>query len=179
MLGNVIRSTTGVVNGVLGLVNTGIAATACGLNSLNQEIKELGEPMTEAQKFLQQPSMAMEFLSQNKKATFHNFGKVQHQPNVKYNRVFIYEDKVAIRDGDDIYCTELDASHYNLVIECMHHAKNVLTYLATSENGIADYFTLTNGKISVILWNNLQDEPSENIKSMAIVMLKAIEEVNA
>ncbi len=179
MLGNVIRNATGVVDGVLGLVNTGITATACGLNTLNQEIKEIAEPMTESQKFLQQPSMAMEFLNQTKKSNFSIFGKVQHQPNVKYNRVFIYEGKVAIRDGDDIYCTELDASHYNLVIECMHHAKNVLTYLATSESGMADYFPLTNGKVTLILWNNLQDEPSENIEQMALVMLRAIEEVNA
>lgn len=174
MLGNVIRSTTGVVNGVLGLVNTGISATACGLNSLNQEIKELAEPMTEAQKFLQQPSMAMEFLNKNKPT---HFGKVQ--PTKQYQRVIVYEGKVAIKDDDDIYCTELDASHYNLVIECMHHAKNVLTYLATSESGMADYFPLTNGKVTLILWNNLQDEPSENIEQMALVMLRAIEEVNA
>ena len=176
MLGNVIRSTTGVVNGVLGLVNTGITATACGLNSLNQEIKELAEPeqLTEAQKFLQQPSMAMEFLNKNKPT---HFGKVQ--PTKQYQRTIVYEGKVAIKDGDDIYCTELDASHYNLVIECMHHAKNVLTYLATSESGIADYFPLTNGKVTLILWNNLQDEPSENIEQMALVMLRAIEEVNA
>jgi len=178
MLGNVIRNATGVVDGVLGLVNTGITATACGLNTLNQEIKEITEPeqLTEAQKFLQQPSMAMEFLNQNKPA---RFGKVRMQPNVAYERTIVYEGKVAIKDGDDIYCTELDASHYNLVIECMHHAKNVLTYLATSESGMADYFPLTNGKVTLILWNNLQDEPSENIEQMALVMLRAIEEVNA
>lgn len=177
MLGNVIRNATGVVDGVLGLVNTGITATACGLNTLNQEIKEITEPeqLTEAQKFLQQPSMAMEFLNQNKPA---RFGKVQTQPK-QYKCTIVYEGKVAIKDGDDIYCTELDASHYNLVIECMHHAKNVLTYLATSESGMADYFPLTNGKVTLILWNNLQDEPSENIEQMALVMLRAIEEVNA
>lgn len=175
MLGNVIRNATGVVDGVLGLVNTGISATACGLNTLNQEIKDIAEPLTESQKFLQQPSMAMEFLNQNKPS---HFGKVQTQPK-QYQRTIVYEDKVAIKDGDDIYCTELDASHYNLVIECMHHAKNVLTYLATSESGMADYFPLTNGKVTLILWNNLQDEPSENIEQMAFVMLKAIEEVNA
>lgn len=175
MLGNVIRNATGVVDGVLGLVNTGITATACGLNTLNQEIKEIAEPMTEAQKFLQQPSMAMEFLNQNRPVS--NFGKVQ--PTKQYQHVIVYEGKVAIKDGDDIYCTELDASHYNLVIECMHHAKNVLTYLATSESGMADYFPLTNGKVTLILWNNLQDEPSENIEQMALVMLRAIEEVNA
>lgn len=174
MLGNVIRNATGVVDGVLGLVNTGISATACGLNTLNQEIKEIAEPLTESQKFLQQPSMAMEFLNQNKPT---HFGKVQ--PTKQYQRTIVYEGKVAIKDGDDIYCTELDASHYNLVIECMHHAKNVLTYLATSESGMADYFPLTNGKVTLILWNNLQDEPSENIEQMALVMLRAIEEVNA
>lgn len=173
MLGNVIRNATGVVDGVLGLVNTGISATACGLNTLNQEIKEIAEPMSEAQKFLQQPSMAMEFLNQNRPS---NFGKVQ--PTKQYQSVIVYEGKVAIKDGDDIYCTELDASHYNLVIECMHHAKNVLTYLATSESGIADYFPLTNGKVTLILWNNLQDEPSESIEQMALVILRAIEEVN-
>lgn len=175
MLGNVIRNATGVVDGVLGLVNTGISATACGLNTLNQEIKDIAEPLTESQKFLQQPSMAMEFLNQNKPS---HFGKVQTQPK-QYQRTIVYEGKVAIKDGDDIYCTELDASHYNLVIECMHHAKNVLTYLATSESGMADYFPLTNGKVTLILWNNLQDEPSENIEQMALVMLRAIEEVNA
>ena len=174
MLGNVIRNATGVVDRVLGLVNTGITATACGLNTLNQEIKEIAEPMTEAQKFLQQPSMAMEFLNQNKPAS--TFGKVQ--PTKQYQSVIVYEGKVAIKDGDDIYCTELDANHYNLVIECMHHAKNVLTYLATSESGMADYFPLTNGKVTLILWNNLQDEPSESIEQMALVMLRAIEEVN-
>lgn len=174
MLGNVIRNATGVVDGVLGLVNTGITATACGLNTLNQEIKDIAEPLTESQKFLQQPSMAMEFLSQNKPS---HFGKVQ--PTKQYERTIVYEGKVAIKDGDDIYCTELDASHYNLVIECMHYAKNVLTYLATSESGMADYFPLTNGKVTLILWNNLQDEPSENIEQMALVMLRAIEEVNA
>lgn len=176
MLGNVIRNATGVVDGVLGLVNTGISATACGLNTLNQEIKEITEPeqLTEAQKFLQQPSMAMEFLNQNRPAS--TFGKVQ--PVKQYQNIIVYEGKVAIKDGDDIYCTELDANHYNLVIECMHHAKNVLTYLATSESGIADYFPLTNGKVTLILWNNLQDEPSESIEQMALVMLRAIEEVN-
>lgn len=173
MLGNVIRNATGVVDGVLGLVNTGISATACGLNTLNQEIKEIAEPMSEAQKFLQQPSMAMEFLNQNRPS---NFSKVQ--PAKKYQHVIVYEGKVAIKDGDDIYCTELDASHYNLVIECMHHAKNVLTYLATSESGMADYFPLTNGKVTLILWNNLQDEPSESIEQMALIILRAIEEVN-
>lgn len=174
MLGNVIRNATGVVDGVLGLVNTGITATACGLNTLNQEIKDIAEPLTESQKFLQQPSMAMEFLNQNKST---HFGKVQSTK--QYQRTIVYEGKVAIKDGDDIYCTELDASHYNLVIECMHHAKNVLTYLATSESGMADYFPLTNGKVTLILWNNTQDEPSENIEQMALVMLRAIEEVNA
>lgn len=175
MLGNAIRNATGVVDGVLGLVNTGISATACGLKYLNQEIKEIAEPMTEAQKFLQQPSMAMEFLNQNKPTS--TFGKVH--PTKQYQHVIVYEGKVAIKDGDDIYCTELNASHYNLVIECMHHAKNVLTYLATSESGMADYFPLTNGKVTLILWNNLQDEPSENIEQMALGMLRAIEEVNA
>lgn len=174
MLGNVIRNATGVVDGVLGLVNTGISATACGLNTLNQEIKEIAEPLTEAQKFLQQPSMAMEFLNQNRPTS--TFGKVQ--PVKQYQNIIVYEGKVAIKDGDDIYCTELDANHYNLVIGCMHHAKNVLTYLATSESGMADYFPLTNGKVTLILWNNLQDEPSENIEQMALVMLRAIEEVN-
>ena len=96
MLGNVIRSTTGVVNGVLGLVNTGISATACGLNTLNQEIKELSEPMTEAQKFLQQPSMAMEFLNQNKSTgSFGSFGKVNTQPK-QYQRTIVYEGKVGL-----------------------------------------------------------------------------------
>lgn len=177
MLGNVIRNATGVVDGVLGLVNTGITATACGLNTLNKEIKEIAEPehLTEAQKFLQQPSMAMEFLNQNKPV---HFGKVQTQPK-QYKRTIVYEGKVAIKDDDDIYCTKLDASHYNLVIECMHHAKNVLTYLATSESGVANYFPLTNGKVTFILWNNLQDEPAETIEHMALVMLRAIEEVNA
>ena len=174
MLGNVIRNATGVVDGVLGLVNTGITATACGLNTLNQEIKDIAEPLTESQKFLQQPSMAVEFLNQNKPT---HFGKVQLTK--QYERTIVYEGKVAIKDGDDIYCTELDASHYNLVIECMHHAKNVLTYLATSESGMADYFPLTNGKVTLILWNNLQDESLENIEQMALVMLRAIEEVNA
>ena len=41
------------------------------------------------------------------------------------------------------------------------------------------YLPLTNGKVTLILWNNLQDEPSENIEQMALVMLRAIEEVNA
>lgn len=178
MIGNVIRNATGVMDGVLGLVNTGITATACGLNTLNKEIKEIAEPieqLTEAQKFLQQPSMAMEFLNQNKKS---GFGKVNMQPNYAYEHTIVYEGRVAIKDGDDIYCTELDASHYNLVIECMHHAKNVLTYLAISESEMADYFPLTNGKVTLILWNNLQNEPAETIEHMALVMLRAIEEVN-
>lgn len=177
MLGNILRSTSNVLNSAVNIVNTGLTATACGLNTLNQEIKEISDdkPLTEAQKFLQQPSMAMEFLNQNKLS---GFGKVSMQPNYAYERTIVYEDKVAIKDGDDIYCTELDANHYNLVIECMHNARNVFTYITTSECGMADYFPLTNGKVTLILWNNLQDESSETIQHMASVMLKAIEEVN-
>ena len=177
MLGQTIRSATGLIEGVLGLVNTGLSAGVCGLNTLNQEIKEIAHPqqpqLTEAQKFLQQPSMAIDFIRGNS-----SFNKVVIEPEKKYQHIFVYEDVIAFGLNETIYKTNIDKKYYKDVINMMYHAKNILNYLEIKETGKADRFTLTNGKQSVILWDNLSNEHPDQIKDIALLVLIAIEEVN-
>ena len=174
MLGQTFRNATGLLDGVLSLVNTGLNAGVCGLNTLNQEIKDLSEPQTEAQKYLAQPSLAQQMFTSNK------FGKVNIEPvKPKYNIITVHSNVIAFKDIDDsIYQTNVEAKYYNVITEMMLHAKNVLNYLEVMSTGKADVFSLTNGKQSIVLWNDLQNEDPEDIKDMARLILSAIEEVN-
>ncbi len=175
MLGNILRSTSNVVDGVLNIVNTGVNATACGLNTLNQEIKEIAEPLTEAQKFLQQPSMAMEFLNQNKSSGFNK----EPSPFLKeYEHIGIKNEVIVIKNGDDTYVTELTEEQYPKVISGMKSAKNAINYLRIMENPKTDKFVIWFGNQELVLWSNLTEINSGEIQYMARLMLTVIEEVN-
>lgn len=176
MIGQTFKSATGLIEGVLGLVNTGLTAGVCGLNTLNQEIKQLGSErqLTETEKFLQQPSLAMEFI----KGSTSNFNKVVIEPEKQYKHIFVYENVIAFGSDETIYKTNIDKRYYKDVIQMMYYAKNILNYLEIKETGVADRFTLTNGKQSVVLWDNLSNEHPDQIRDIALLVLIAIEEVN-
>lgn len=175
MIGQTVKSATGLIEGVLGLVNTGLSAGVCGLNALNQEIKQIGNTnLTEADKFLQQPSLAMEFVNGNTS----NFNKVVIEPVKEYKHIFIYEDVIAFGSDETVYKTNIDKKYFKDVVQMMYYAKNVLNYLEIKDSGVADRFTLTNGKQSVVLWDNLSKEHPDQIKDIALLVLIAIEEVN-
>ena len=177
MLGNILRSTSNVLYSAVDIVNTGLTATACGLNTLNQEIKEISDdkPLTEAQKFLQQPSMAMEFLNQNKKSGFHK----EPSPFLKeYNLIGIKDEVIVIKDGDEVYVTELSEEQYPKVISGMKSAKNLISYMHIVDKPKTDKFSIWFGNQELVLWSDLAEVNPEEIEYMARLMIAVIEEIN-
>lgn len=176
MIGNILRSTSNVLDSAVNIVNTGLNATACGLNTLNQEIKEISDskPLTEAQKFLQQPSMAMSFLGANK----NGFNKVSAKQLKEYKHIGIKDGFIVIKDNEDIYVTELTEDYYPEVLNSMKLAKTLISYMYIADKPEADKFVLWFGTQELVLWSDLVGVNPEEIEYMARLMIAVIEEVN-
>lgn len=177
MIGNILRSTSNVLDSAVNIVNTGLNATACGLNTLNQEIKEISDnkPLTEAQKFLQQPSMAMSFLNQNKSS---GFNKVSAKQLKEYKHIGIKDGFIVIKDNEDIYVTELTEDYYPEVLNSMKLAKTLISYMYIADKPEADKFVLWFGSQELVLWSDLTEVKPKEIEYMARLMIAVIEEVN-
>lgn len=184
MLGQTIKSVGGLLNGTLGIVNTGLQASVCGLNSLNQEISEFGhsltQPMTPAQQVLAQPSLAQQVIGQiNQSNGFNQITQNKPQRYSDYQLIKRGNGFVLISDGTDEYQTEVKSEQYDELIDCLKQSKNCVVYFALVNQPKTNVFPVYNGnKIVMNLWSGLENEPEESIRAMALNMIKVITEIS-